>query len=174
MLRPHTQLGRHDQAGFTLIEVLLALVLTSVAITAIAAGMLTLMRSSTQTSAQQRLQGALTSYTESLKALPYYSQQLAPLPANPCVAGQPADVAAFQAAAAGWADRWVPPDYVTTAEVTNIEFWTPSAPGSASIGTFTTTCPAGGDFGAIRLTGRVVLSDGGTSTGQVVIRDPRP
>jgi hypothetical protein len=161
--------------------------------------MLTLMRSSTQTSAQQRLQGALTSYTESLKALPYYSQclpELHPPPSDPstspCDSPEPpattstttpnwlrnngcaATVAQFQAAAAGWANRWIPPSYVTTAEVTNVEFWTPSAPGSASMGTFTTTCPAGGDLGAIRLTGRVVLSDGGSSTGQVVIRDPRP
>jgi len=173
MLRFSTQLGRTTERGFSLLEVLLALVVVSLVISAIAGGILTLVRSSTENSAQQRLQGALASYTESLKALPYYSQQLPPLPLDACVPGSPVDPATFDTAVGNWTDRWVPPAYVADASVTAVEFWSPSATGP-TLGAFASTCPPAGDQGAIRLTGLVVLTDGRSSSGQVVIREPSP
>lgn len=60
-----------EQAGFSLLEVLIAIVLTSTVILAIGAGMLTLMRSSKRAEDRQHMQLAISSFTESIKSIDY-------------------------------------------------------------------------------------------------------
>lgn len=162
--------GRHrTQAGFSLIEVLVAVGLAGTVIAALAAGILAMLRSTEVTSSQQRLQAAVTSTAESVKSLPY----------RPCTAGvaaagggQAAAPATYDADYAAWPGRWQPSaaSGVTSVRVTDVEYWTPAS-SNAALGSFLPTCPAaGGDRGAQRLTVRVAMSDGATEDAQVVLR----
>lgn len=153
------------QAGFSLIEALVAVALMGTVILAIAAGMVTLMGTSAATSSQQRLQASLTSFTESLKASPY-------LPCSPGGA-PPATPAAYTTSFGQWPGRWSAPVGVARADITGVEYWTP-APNAAALGQFAATCPTAGDQGAQRLTVRVELTDGTATTGQIVLRRTGP
>lgn len=104
--------SRHarPQSGFSLIEVLIALMLISVVVLAIAAGVLTLLRTTRATMERQQVQHGLANFGEALKAAPYL----------PCDEG--GDLGAYESAYAGWAGAWTPPDGMTT-EIVDVEHW---------------------------------------------------
>ena len=64
------RMGR-DQRGLTLIEVLIAIVVVSVLMTSASIGVITLMRTSSNTNFQARTDALLTGYGEVLKQLEY-------------------------------------------------------------------------------------------------------
>lgn len=59
------------QGGFGFVEVLVAILLTATVISAIASGMLALMRSSQRAEDRQHLQLAVANFTESIKSIDY-------------------------------------------------------------------------------------------------------
>ena len=63
--------SRRSQTGATLVEVLIALALVGILVLALASGMLTLIKTSTETTKRQQVELALGSFTESLKSGPY-------------------------------------------------------------------------------------------------------
>ena len=168
--RPGASRRRRTQAGSSLIEVLVAVGLAGTVIAALAAGILAMLRSSSATSSQQRLQAALTSSTESVKSLPY----VACTAGAAATAGQAASPATYDATYAAWPGRWQPSAAagVASVRITGVEYWTPAST-NAALGSFLPACPAavaGGDRGAQRLTVRVVMSDGIAKDAQVVLR----
>ena len=143
------------QGGFSLIEILICVALVGSVILALAAGMLTLIKTNRVTSQRQQIQLALGSYTESLKASEYIA----------CTAGLPVPTPAeYQANYSVWAPRWVPTKAAMTATITGVEYWNDSA---APTGGFAATCPVGGDASTQRLTVEVTWQ-GRTGTAQVV------
>lgn len=146
----------------SLVEAILATLLVAVVVLALAGGMLTMVGASGASSARQRTTTALTSFTESLKAIPY----------TDCTAGgsTPAP-AAYQAVYDAWPGRWTPAadSGVSDRRIVRVDYWHPAAGTPPTSGEFRSTCPAGGDGGAQRLTVSVTV-DGSTSRGQVVIR----
>lgn len=152
--------GPRRQRGFTLIEVLLAMVLASLVVLGLAVGILTTLSASNAASARQRREVALTSFTESLKALPYVE----------CTSGGATAHAyntAYQAGAASGA-TWQPkPDAgVSDLDVVDVKYWQP-APAGGAAGTYATCGSV--DQGAQRLSVSLRV-DGEPVHGQVVIR----
>ena len=141
---------RRSQTGATLVEVLIALALVGILVLALASGMLTLIKTSTETTKQQQVELALGSFTESLKSGPY--TKCAAL-----VAGSPYPNTT----------DWVPPQSSMTASLVKIEYWDKSST------SFVAACPASGDQGTQRLTVQVNLEDR-SSTAQVVKADGTP
>ena len=142
--------SRRSQTGATLVEVLIALALVGILVLALASGMLTLLKTSTETTKQQQVELALGSFTESLKSGPY--TKCAAL-----VAGSPYPNTT----------AWVPPQSSMTASLVKIEYWDKSST------SFVAACPASGDQGTQRLTVQVNLEDR-SSTAQVVKADGTP
>ena len=64
--RPAASVPSTAQAGFTLVEILICVVLVGTILLALAGGMLTLARTSNATTQRQQIQLSLGSYTESL------------------------------------------------------------------------------------------------------------
>lgn len=149
------------QAGLSLIESLISVVLVSLVVLGLAGGFLTMMRATEASSSRQRTDAAITSFTESLKSVPY----------TPCVTGRtgPQDAAAYQSFYETWDGRWTPPAdaAVSDRRITGVEYWSPANVGG-SAGDYVASCP-GADAGAQRLTVSVTVN-GSTATGQVVIR----
>lgn len=143
------------QGGFSLIEILICIVLIGTVIMALAAGMLTMVRTTGVTTQRQQIQFALASYTESLKAGPY-------LTCTPNVAAP--TPASYETKFATWAPMWAPDRPGMTARILNVEYWSESAGPS---GGFVTTCPATGDQATQRLTVQVDYRTR-TGTAQVV------
>ena len=148
------------QDGYTLIEVLIAVMLVGTVIIAVAAGMLTMMRSTRATAEEQRLQAALASFTESLRATDYL----------PC-SGSPAPTAgSYEAAHEAMSGHWDPAavDGIEDAGITDVDHWV----SSGGYGEYQDDCPTTGDEGRQLLTVRVTL-DGGERSGvaQVVLSD---
>lgn len=141
---------RRSQTGATLVEVLIALALVGILVLALASGMLTLIKTSTETTKQQQVELALGSFTESLKSGPY--TKCAAL-----VAGSPYPNTT----------AWVPPQSSMTASLVKIEYWDKSST------SFVAACPATGDQGTQRLTVQVNFEDR-SSTAQVVKADGTP
>ena len=142
--------SRRSQTGATLVEVLIALALVGILVLALASGMLTLIKTSAETTKQQQIELALGSFTESLKSGPY--TKCAAL-----VAGSPYPNTT----------AWVPPQSSMTASLVKIEYWDKSST------SFVAACPASGDQGTQRLTVQVNLEDR-SSTAQVVKADGTP
>jgi prepilin-type N-terminal cleavage/methylation domain-containing protein len=140
--------SRRSQTGATLVEVLIALALVGILVLALASGMLTLIKTSAETTKQQQIELALGSFTESLKSGPYTK---CPVPLES--GGQYPNTA------------WVPPPSMT-ASVVAIEYWDT---GSKS---FLPICP-GPDEGTQRLTVQVNF-EGHCSSAQVVKADGTP
>ena len=137
-----------SQAGFSLIETIVALFLVSVVVLALAAGMFTLLRTTAVTSRAQRMQAALTTAAESAKGLPY----------KPCAVAMDYG---------GTAPTWDDPTDDATVEVLSVRYW--DAPGAAAeLGRFTATCPAM-DLGAQRVTVQVTIG-GESQTAEIVKR----
>ena len=142
--------SRRSQTGATLVEVLIALALVGILVLALASGMLTLLKTSTETTKQQQVELALGSFTESLKSGPY--TKCAAL-----VAGSPYPNTA----------AWVPPQSSMTASLVKIEYWDTRST------SFVAACPASGDQGTQRLTVQVNFEDR-SSRAQVVKADATP
>ena len=164
---PRRAARQRSQSGFSLIEILICVVLVGTVILALAAGLLTLVKTSNATSQRQQIQLALGSMTESLKVGPYLPCQT--LPANEAGA-----VAAYEAAYASWPQRWSPSKSGMTARITGIQYW------NSATEQFEDTCPppAGSgvrDQGTQRLDVEVDWR-GRQGTAQVVIsyRPPLP
>ncbi|UDY37963.1 hypothetical protein [Dermatobacter hominis] len=117
-------------------------------------GLFTAISASGSTKDRQDLEAALTSYGESLKALPTYT---------PC-----ATVADLNTVYGAWGDRWAPDASMPIASngitVTAVEYW------KQSTASFSTPC--GADGGAQKLTIKATHKNGTTLTGTVVLRNP--
>ncbi len=142
------------QAGFSLIEILICVVLVGTVILALAAGMLTLVRTSSGTSQRQQIQLSLGSYTESLKASPYL----------PCNGPVPPTTSSYEAAYGAWPERWTPVKPGMTARIIEVEFWDETA---GPQGAFVAACAGGLDQGTQRLTVQIDWR-GRTGTAEVV------
>lgn len=137
------------QAGFSLVELLVCLLLASTVILALAYGMLTLMRVNKSTSEREQIQIALGNYTERLVASKY-------IPCAPEPAPQPTS-----ANYSALPNRWTPTRPGMTARVTKVEFWDESQK------KFVNSCPTGLDQGTQRLGVEVQWRDR-KGTGQIV------
>ncbi len=161
-LRHHTQLGTArrpgrrapvapGQAGIGLVESIVALALVSTVILALASGLLSLLSTSRVNAETQKLQAAVTAWTEALKVLPYQDcatgYSLSPLPV-------------------GWAAPTT-----GTAVVTAVEHWQPDQAGFGAFAAADPGCTT--DAGAQRLTVDVTV-DGTTAEALVVLRRPPP
>jgi Tfp pilus assembly protein PilV len=145
-----------SEAGFSLVEILVCVVLMSTVILALASGMLTLVRTTGSTSERQQIQLALGSFTESLKTTPPYVI---------C-----RDAAEYEADYAAAADSWKPdPARNIDLEVTGVEYWDRNATAASNTvaGAFAVNCPPG-ENGPQRLTVKVTLPSGRSGTAQVV------
>lgn len=139
------------QAGFSLIEVLIALSLAGVVVLGLAGGLLLLGRVDDDTAQRQRVEHALNNYAEVLRALDY--RDCAATADNASIAAYGADYAASPLA-------WTPPADLVV-EITGVRYW------DASARRFVDTCAAV-DGGAQELTVRA-SSRGRTATGQIVL-----
>lgn len=145
--------SRGSQQGASLIEVLISVVLVGVVILGLAAGMLTLIGTSTSTSERQQIQLALGSFTESLKADAYETCTSNSSLATPVT---------YQAAYDAWPSKWTPPQASMTSGITRVEYW------DSQQAEFVDSCPNAGDQGTQRLTVQVDWQ-GRSGTAQVVI-----
>lgn len=150
--RPSCSAG---QAGFGLVEVMISIILVAVMMTASAFGIMTAVSTSGDNQVRQRLQVALTSYSESLGQMPF--------PGGSCADRTPA---AYNAEYQAWADHWTPPTGITVRvrDSGGVEYWNRSA------ADFDSTCPTS-DTGAHRLT--IEARKGSMAvSGQIVKRNP--
>ena len=130
-----------SQQGFSFVEVLVSLVLTSLVVTALAAGLLLLVRVTASTSDSQRLQLAVASYAESIEAMAYL----------PC-----GTVEQYTIAYETSPSRWVPPTDIEL-RVDRVDYWKKVTSPSGE-GGYESTCPAA-DEGSQRLTISAVAGD---------------
>lgn len=147
-----------SQAGFSLIEVLICIVLAGTIIMALAYGMLTLMRVNASTAEREQIQLAIGNYTERILVSKY-------IPCAPSPAPRPT-VANYNAIP----NLWTPTRPGMTARISEVEYWDEGAK------RFVATCPTGLDQGTQRLTVEVAWR-GRTGTGQIVTSyrpDPTP
>ncbi len=142
--------SRRSQTGATLVEVLIALALVGILVLALASGMLTLIKTSSETTKQQQIELALGSFTESLKSGPYTKCAVL-VPGSQYPNTTP----------------WIPPQPSMSASLVKIEYWDKSST------SFVAACPASGDQGTQRLTVQVDFQDQ-SSTAQVVKADGTP
>jgi type II secretory pathway pseudopilin PulG len=171
----HSRRRARGQAGLSLLESVITIALASVVVLTLAGAMFTLVSTSASTNQAQRLQSALTSYTESLKAdligpspalggeVPYRSCSDTSDPDDPSV--DPEKLKIRYKNASTWPPAGSSFDGVV--EITGVDFWKPQVVGS-SIGSFQPTCPEE-DGGAQRIW--VKVSQGAESvSGQAVVR----
>lgn len=149
---------RSRQSGYGLLETLVAIMLTSVVILALAGSLLTAIKSSEVADRVQRADSSLGSFTESLRAMPY------PVTAVPGDCPGLIDYrdawTTYQSAGDGWSP---PPD--VTLEIKAIEHWQPDG---TDMGSYTGTCPSSGDSSSHRLTVEVEMA-GRSRSAQVVV-----
>ncbi len=138
-----------SQAGAGMVEVLVAIVLASVTVVALAQALLTLVVTSGSTADRQQLAATVNGYGESLKQVGWIACGDTPAPGAQAYADEEAASAAPFHAPHG-----------VTLSVTRVEFWNDA---SAS---FQDTCPGDGT-GAQRVSVRAASSRG-TMTAQVV------
>ena len=148
--RPALPRRTRSAAGFTLVEVLVAVVLAGVVILTLAGALLTVVRATRSTSDRQELQLALGNYSERLKAIPYLE----------C-----GDVPAYRATMLATTPPPVRPG--TTVEIVRVRYWDPATR------SYVAGCvsPAA-DGGTQRVTVRVEWQ-GRSVQGQIVKRDGR-
>jgi Tfp pilus assembly protein PilV len=129
-----------------LIEAVVSVGLVSTVVLALAAGLLTSIKSSQAAKETQEIDAALASFTESLKGMPY-----------PTVAGACPTLDEFKATWSTWADRWQSTGVTT--ELTGVRHWDGDSYESA--------CPATNPF--IHLLEVEVTVNGSLTTGIVVV-----
>ena len=136
--------------GFTLVEVLVAVLLAGTVVLALAGALLTIVRATGETADRQELQLALGNYSERLKAVAYVDCGTTSAYRTAMVATPPPPVPAG-----------------TTVDLIGVRYWNPATR------TYDVTCPSPtADAGAQRLTVRV-HAGGRTLQAQVVKRDGR-
>ena len=167
------------QRGYGLLEVLIAIMLMGTVLAALSAAMLTLIATTSATSDQQRLQAALNSYTESLKAGTYTACGATGSPpvVYPTAAevqeAHDGDPAAFRpAVGSGIAVAVVDVEFLSSASA--------AAPSGGTgttmvngVGEYRSVCPASGDAGRQRLTVTATLAGRAPVTGSVVVAAPQ-
>jgi prepilin-type N-terminal cleavage/methylation domain-containing protein len=100
--------ARDAQSGYTLIEVVIAVALSGLVILSLATAMLTIVRTNALSSERQRVDAAMTSFSESVQASPYL----------PC-----ADHADYTDSFFGtWTDSWTVPDGAL-ATIDRVDYW---------------------------------------------------
>jgi type II secretory pathway pseudopilin PulG len=159
--------GQTVQGGYSLIEVLVSVVLVGSIVLALAAGMLTLVRSTRSTSEQQRVETALSGLTESLKSTSYLS----------CEDGEPTPEQ-YRQAHDRQPDAWQPRPGLQSKgrefrdwRITRVEHWHPGDAGQ--YGSYRAGCPSR-DFGRQRLTVTLVPTpDGGQRPAATVVLSQR-
>lgn len=119
-----------DQRGSSLIEVLIAVVLTGSVVLAIAGGLLTLVKTSADTSDSQRTQLLLNNFAESLQASDYV----------PCDTAAGMGPSTYMDALLAAEDGWTPPADAE-ASVDNVEYWSTDGASPGFVG----ECPTTGD-----------------------------
>lgn len=129
------------QAGYALVEVLIAVVLAGMVVLSLAGAMLAVVRVGNQTSDRQAVDAGMDSFSESLRAARY-------LPCDD--AALPGTAANYDAEYQIWSEAWVPRPGMT-AEVVSVDHWD-------GVGSYVSACP-GDDRGAQRLTIRVTWRD---------------
>ena len=142
-----------NQGGFSLLETLVSIALTAIVVLALAAGLLTTIKSSDIAARVQVADSSLSSFAESLRSMHYPEPSVGTCPTADGVDG-------YATAYGAYADAWSAPDVTT--EVLSIEHWDPSTQD------FTSSCPATGNPHVHRLTIGVEI-DGESTTGQVVV-----
>lgn len=125
---PRTAHLRSCQGGFTLIEIVIAVMLISMVVLGLATGFLTLVRTNRGTYEQQQVDHAASSFAESLKAVQY----------------QPCTTSSSDPDYGSSTDAWVPTGGVQVS-VVDVEFWNPASK------RYQATCP-GADGGTQRVT----------------------
>lgn len=126
---------RVGQAGFSLLEIIIAVMLVSMVVLALATGFLTLIRTNRSTYEQQQVDHATTNYAESLKAVQYEPCQ--PGSGDPDYGASP--------------DLWEPGAGISVA-VVDVRYWNPAA------GAYEPGCPPS-DGGTQLLTIRAEYRD---------------
>lgn len=122
------------QAGYTLIEVIIAIALAGMVILSLAAGMLTIVRTNALNSDRQRVDAAMTSFSESVRGAEYL----------PCGNAANYNDAYFDLLEEVPPPVWAPPDGLGI-EIDRVEYW------DRDQDDFVASCP-GSDAGAQRLT----------------------
>lgn len=138
-----------SQAGVSLLEVLICIMLVSVVILALAGGLLTMLRVTKMTNERQQIQMALGRFTENLVVSPY-------IPCAPAPAKVPS-VANYNQ----MPGRWTPDRAGMTAKVIGVEYWDDAQK------KFVAACPVGLDQGTQRLKVQVDWR-GRSGTAQIV------
>ncbi len=150
------------QCGFALVEVLVAVLLAGLLITAISTGMFAMLRVTGETSQSQRMATALMNTTESLRATAY----------RPCGASPTPTATRYDLDHKDDPAAWRPSDGSgITTRVSALAFW--SGAGAGGFGDFQPSCPVGGDQGRQRLTVTVSMDGRPDVTGTVVIAEPQ-
>lgn len=125
---------RRAQRGFGLVEAIVALMIASMVVLSLAAGLLLVVRATAATSDRQQAQTALGNYTEQLKAVPY----------QPC-------------ASAAEYETIMPSNVGDVAlRIVGVRFWQVLPTGD---GEFTGSCSPGNDRGAQHLLVEASLGD---------------
>lgn len=131
---PTPAVASRGQAGYTLIEVVIAVALTGLVILSLATAMLTIVRANGLNSDRQRVDAAMTSFSESVRGGAYL----------PCGETPAPTAAGYNGGYDPSAGDWAPPTGVDV-NVVDVEYWDRNAD------EYVDTCPVD-DGGAQRLT----------------------
>lgn len=163
-----------EQAGYSLLEALVSILLTSFVILGLAGSLLAAIKSSEVADRVQRADSALGSFTESLKTMDYPE----PDPATGLYDGgsQCPGLVDYEDGWSSYADAWAPSDELGIdkdavtgdykLEITAVEHWQPDG---TDIGTYTADCPTTGDPYTHRLTVEVEIKNKARSAQVVVV-----
>jgi type II secretory pathway pseudopilin PulG len=155
-----------EQAGYSLLEVLISIMLTSMVILGLAGSLLAAIKSSEVAERVQRADSALGSFTESLKTMDY--------PAPDSVTGlydglsECPGLSDYKDAWNSYLDAWVPSPQlgIDKLEITGVEHWYRDG---TDVGTYTDVCPTTGDPYTHRLTVEVEIENKARSAQVVVV-----
>lgn len=151
--------GGPQQRGSSLVEVLLAILLVSVVMLGVMAGLLTTVGASATNTRTVTARSALVTVTEQLKHMLYW----------PCSAGEGGSGAAASAyqSALGAPPRTTANGRPITVVVDRVRYWDDAVPTP----TYAATCPSTGDAGTQLIELTVEVADG-RARGSVVVRNP--
>jgi prepilin-type N-terminal cleavage/methylation domain-containing protein len=146
-------LARRDQAGVTLVEVLIAMAVMVPLTLSSAMGLMTAMRSSDQAEQQQELNVALTNATESIRNLPYV----------PCASTEDLQRLYRDSGGPSAAEPMRVGAQLSPPSIDAVAYWDPDSR------SYVDRCDV--DGGAQRVTVTVISRRLGTATGSIVTTD---